>query len=940
MLIRSCCLLWFLSLLERQEVKASDTRNRSSTDTNLDGTNSSPWEDGEILYPNGDFTSIVDDPDYGLEEYSFGEMTVKERADTAEQLYEKFVLALHELSLVDTADFPELGELLQENLKELEKLQEPFKDSIHFIRLAAEDEEAVAPLGPDMYRGKKEISSNENLQDLSTLSQYGDADATSTNKHDLFGDAGAEEVDSKLDVSADRKLATEQKTRAGRTPATLKRANKGKKMTSYADKEQGFFQSSFLDFEKQMFENQNDLNYFLGESKTPDVVREARRMLSRHKSANSFRLLDGVHEEKAGRRRLKTKDEKCQQLAECANNMSLYDLFVLFNSDDIDPATGSIDTNRILFDETDIMTRQTTIKSLATSILDNGEFSNCNALLEQFYRVVEFDGVPQWEGATVSQVCLAEGTTVYVDFGTFAFGEGFFEQFEDSISEAAQNYMDLDRIQDQSILSSIEGPLEQPSQFEFRKSSQAERAYNAYVRSTVPVNKLVFSPGSSGDHKRVVLTTSNPATLDPSCCDNFRNDAVHIGLFERSRIHFPNGEHGDVNGYSLSDEFILQVEGNTVNFYWNGDLLTTFSNPSGQPLYAQLWFYEPNSSLTARAYEESRNHDTELASILEAVDSLMNAPKSKLDVFRSFAAEPFQCAEELFESRDTLNEDEGFVFLRSGSPEDFSWRIPSDVSTTSGRTSFGQINGDGISALEFKSGQTLMQEFESCLEDPQRYSSWRGFGEIFQAVNDQLPVNRGVDFHQCSESTVCSKIESLALVPSVEVHCQNDIIAPDNKYCCPRGDDENLFTEVCSGHCSLFCTGGDSDPKCCRDSIETSSVVCAIGERQSENGCIIPEGERWHDMVLQEASEQFEGGTEVAECISDFFGALQHGLELVFGPGVSTGFICGIKNAVKEKGKSLPGSCCLDAPFQLTDDSWGSPVSEYPNCVLWTPCYS
>ena len=38
----------------------------------------------------------------------------------------------------------------------------------------------------------------------------------------------------------------------------------------------------------------------------------------------------------------------------------------------------------------------------------------CDLLLELFHRTIEVDGIPQWQGASVSQVCFAKGTTVFV----------------------------------------------------------------------------------------------------------------------------------------------------------------------------------------------------------------------------------------------------------------------------------------------------------------------------------------------------------------------------------------------------------------------------------------------------------------------------------------------------------------------------------------------
>jgi hypothetical protein len=59
----------------------------------------------------------------------------------------------------------------------------------------------------------------------------------------------------------------------------------------------------------------------------------------------------------------------------------------------------------------------------------------------------------------------------------------------------------------------------------------------------------------------------------------------------------------------------------------------------------------------------------------------------------------------------------------------------------------------------------------------------------------------------------------------------------------------------------------------------------------------------------------------------DYYNTITKGFELVFGDKPSVGFICGIKEAVVNKGKKLPGECCLDAPYQLDYSNWGNKVS-------------
>ena len=61
------------------------------------------------------------------------------------------------------------------------------------------------------------------------------------------------------------------------------------------------------------------------------------------------------------------------------------------------------------------------------------------------------------------------------------------------------------------------------------------------------------------------------------------------------------------------------------------------------------------------------------------------------------------------------------------------------------------------------------------------------------------------------------------------------------------------------------------------------------------------------------------------------FDKIEAGLSLVFGSQPSVGFICGMKDAILHQQKKMPGYCCLDAPFELSGNAWGSPVSAVPD---------
>lgn len=88
-------------------------------------------------------------------------------------------------------------------------------------------------------------------------------------------------------------------------------------------------------------------------------------------------------------------------------------------------------------------------------------------------------------------------------------------------------------------------------------------------------------------------------------------------------------------------------------------------------------------------------------------------------------------------------------------------------------------------------------------------------------------------------------------------------------------------------------------------------------------------GERWYDVAFRVASEQvLEAIDSGKTCASEYFEAVQHGQQLVLGETSSApGFVCGIANAVVDEDKPVPGTCCLDAPYELSDADWGLSVS-------------
>ncbi|CAB9521592.1 expressed unknown protein [Seminavis robusta] len=112
--------------------------------------------------------------------------------------------------------------------------------------------------------------------------------------------------------------------------------------------------------------------------------------------------------------------------------------------------------------------------------------------------------------------------------------------------------------------------------------------------------------------------------------------------------------------------------------------------------------------------------------------------------------------------------------------------------------------------------------------------------------------------------------------------------------------------------------------------------------RRTADSCINTQLAELHEDCLKESnkkqnSKYYECKVEkrekaIKEC--DRFGPVQTALDLVFGSQTSPGFICGIKDAIVNDGVPMPGSCCLDAPYELDGDLWGQPY----DCESNTPC--
>mmetsp|Transcript_84099 Transcript_84099/g.126082 ORF Transcript_84099/g.126082 Transcript_84099/m.126082 type:complete len:1454 (+) Transcript_84099:272-4633(+) len=883
----------------------------------------------------------------GLEEreqqVAIASMSIAERADAAERFYEEFKQAVEELSQVDATDFPELEELLQESFAGVEAMSEPLTDAIHFLRLAAAEADG------DGVRDEDSMLDENMLPPLlkgnmSFLSEQGDE----TPSRRLVGATAARR--------GNRKEANTRNTKPRRG---LHRNSDNS--NSFAGIRGGLGSGG---------DHRKLVKKFIQALQPHSTRHDDTRFPSHNKNYN-----EGIDASGHGRR-LKTKNEKCEQLAECASHMSLYDLFVLFHSDDIDPVTGAVDANVVLFDEVNIVAKKGRIQSMAQDILQDGSFTMCDSLLEEFHRTVEFDGIPQWEGSTISQVCLAEGTTVYVDFASLYEAlvpesfpeEEVLEKLLEDMNRAIHQYMSGGGTTDQfeSIRKAKIALLEALS---LPRRKEAFNVINLFVQETFACAEELFD--------------SNDRTGDPS----FENESslfapISVGatttLTQISPLHGVTGQTAFNDLNSLGSDNISKIVSITVHasgpnifglettYLTRNNELQTLSHGStagdattvnfGDDVLQEVYIrYLVNSHLVQIRFRDSKGA---VYGPFGQADGPLNT-----DFFEEATlggdAESAIIAFYGFESRFSTDFMVGLgVYFEDGvafeyySQPTVQYQIPNGLSMAGGsRTSHGQIRGGDVSPFTFTSTIALLEEYGSCLDTV--VSPIKGLFEVFNRVDDLPNLQNGAGFAPCENDPespyfICRELNAVGLLPIEEdpspfLCGSNGWVSYDGSFCCAA--------DVCGvGACGSHCPSNSNSifgsflqkierAKCCEDDIRRNSFECTD---PTHVGCNIKEGDRWYDIAFRKAMEQFLEETEGDKtCASDYLEKIQYGLGLVFGERRSTpGYVCGIKSAVVDEGKSLPGTCCLDAPYELGGGDWGFNYECSMTCQNLAPYFS
>jgi len=117
-------------------------------------------------------------------------------------------------------------------------------------------------------------------------------------------------------------------------------------------------------------------------------------------------------------------------------------------------------------------------------------------------------------------------------------------------------------------------------------------------------------------------------------------------------------------------------------------------------------------------------------------------------------------------------------------------------------------------------------------------------------------------------------------------------------------------------HSTTFNNGSDSlhemHPVCIDEVADDSDFGGKFEKCVKDN--FVDNGQQMADWIksAEEANKII-----LDECLPGFAGIINDLVELVFGSEMSAGFVCGVKQAVMNQGKSVPGRCCLNVPVSV-----------------------
>lgn len=572
-------------------------------------------------------------------------------------------------------------------------------------------------------------------------------------------------------------------------------------------------------------------------------------------------------------RRLQSKSELCLTLATCASRMSLYDMFVYFYSDDIDPTTGEVDENIVQFAEKDFLDTKRGIKEVATRILTEGDTPHqdglCDHLLRHFHRTIEHGNIPHWEGATVGQVCLAEGTTSYVKLAKAA-AVSFVKPDTDVgnnlsgfLAESSQNFLSL-------IKAFAEEPIACAEEMFFQRQNQL----TVVSQWTLSIHIRDFIHAGSTSSVSVAYYDSLGREIERSVLSgtNAYNTAIEAPPLETGGIIASVTFETDGSDSFVVDNVEILKDGDLVHHFVEPFCLSTDSNKNGGLVGGQC--------AGSRSFALIEAPTTAAWQVALTVATYIDAAPSTDHVSI------------LFLDGETHEE---IASTSTVQPLTRASRVLSPVVEAAG-VGIVKLVMDGsdevvIHIIEiFKDGVLQGDVFDSgvCLSGDET-DTWIG-----RLDDVPLPCQGEMSFILDGARTRATEQFAFGLDglnPNFQVENYRFPSALDTSFA-----SRDIYGQLLGLHTPIF------------EYVRYSDLLTAYENCESD----LPRSNLEHYL-----------GNLTEKCIAEFFQPVDTALELVFGEKPSPGFICGIKDRVVHDGKPLPGTCCLDAAYQLYDDHWG-----------------
>jgi len=186
--------------------------------------------------------------------------------------------------------------------------------------------------------------------------------------------------------------------------------------------------------------------------------------------------------------------------------------------------------------------------------------------------------------------------------------------------------------------------IKQKDEVESSSASSSTHAFDSYAKTLDPITELHFAPGEANTTKHIVLTTTRPdLAVSKQASVMMASDpglVLSIGLEANGEVWLPDttgqrvpllGKFGAYHHlpeesikrgiYGPGDRFVLTIDNNAISLFRNDhhELVGMWMNPtstntyssyaslvsSSQPLYAQIWFKDPKSSMLVSAWNDN-----------------------------------------------------------------------------------------------------------------------------------------------------------------------------------------------------------------------------------------------------------------------------------------------------------------------------------------------